>query len=283
MESPQAENGHTDIANEIIEALAGIRISGEEWQILCVVFRKTYGWHKKEDWISLFQFQEMTGLKKPNIIRAIKKLLSKGIIIKKDNAKPSIIKKDNAYGASYGFQKDYSKWRALSKKITQPSSVIKNDNRALSKMIPTKESSITKENKKEKSTLEESFKIFYQAYPRKDAKKKALDIWFAIKPSPETLEKMLSKIEYQKTTPQWTKDGGDFIPYPTTWLNGRRWEDEGVEVNGFRHLTETELNSFEMAKLALSCRPYEFFLEFCKERKIKPEEVEKWISLNLGQ
>ncbi len=76
MANPQKENGHVDIANEIMEALAGIRISGEEWQCLCVIFRKTYGWHKKEDWISLSQFNLLTKLKKPNIFRAIKKLYS---------------------------------------------------------------------------------------------------------------------------------------------------------------------------------------------------------------
>ena len=24
----------------------------------------------------------------------------------------------------------------------------------------------------------------------------------------------------------WTKDGGQFIPHASTWLNGKRWEDE---------------------------------------------------------
>ena len=52
MANPQAENGHTDIANEIVEALARTRISGTETQLLWVIFRKTYGWHKKEDEIS---------------------------------------------------------------------------------------------------------------------------------------------------------------------------------------------------------------------------------------
>jgi len=24
----------------------------------------------------------------------------------------------------------------------------------------------------------------------------------------------------------WNRDGGRYIPHPSTWLNGRRWEDE---------------------------------------------------------
>jgi len=86
MANPQAENGHIDIAHEIAEALARIRLSGEESQCLWVIFRKTYGWHKKEDKISLSQFTELTGIKKQNVNRALIKLSSKKIIgiIKKD-------------------------------------------------------------------------------------------------------------------------------------------------------------------------------------------------------
>ncbi len=132
MANPQRENGHVDIANEIMEALAGIRISGEEWQCLCVIFRKTYGWHKKEDWISLSQFNLLTKLKKPNTLRAIKKLSLKKVVI---------IKNDNRHKPKYKFNKNYDQWKPLSKKIT----VINNDKRSLSKMIPTKEN-YTKEN-----------------------------------------------------------------------------------------------------------------------------------------
>ena len=37
---------------------------------------------------------------------------------------------------------------------------------------------------------------------------------------------MIKQIERLKDTEQWQKDDGKFIPYPATWLNGRRWEDE---------------------------------------------------------
>ena len=78
--NPQIEEGYTRIANEIIEALARYRISGEEWQVLMCLFRKTYGFQKKKDKISLSQFVIMTGLKRQNVFRALKKLSSKKII-----------------------------------------------------------------------------------------------------------------------------------------------------------------------------------------------------------
>jgi len=132
--NPQIEDGHIDIANELAEALARIRISGEEMQCLWVILRKTYGWHKKRDWIPLSQFQDMTNLKRPNIIRAIKKLITKNIVIKNDNGN----------GKTYGFNKHYKTWKPLSKKIIIKK-VIKNDNPSLSKMIPSKENT-SKEN-----------------------------------------------------------------------------------------------------------------------------------------
>jgi len=61
---PQKENGYTPIANEIMDALCSHRISGEERQLLDCIIRKTYGWNKKVDEISLSQFMKMTGMYK---------------------------------------------------------------------------------------------------------------------------------------------------------------------------------------------------------------------------
>ena len=36
---------------------------------------------------------------------------------------------------------------------------------------------------------------------------------------------MLSAIEAQKKSEQWTRDNGQFIPYPSTWLNRGQWDD----------------------------------------------------------
>src|SRR3990167_6916485 len=96
--NPQLTDGYLKIANPIISALQKIRISGEEWQILLVVLRQTYGYNKKEDAISLGQFSKYTGIKRPNIARAIKKLLSKKItvgVVNNDTHKRQYIKDNN--------------------------------------------------------------------------------------------------------------------------------------------------------------------------------------------
>ncbi len=148
MANPQKEDGHVDIANEIVEALARIRISGEEMQCLWIILRKTYGWHKKEDKISLSQFSQLTGLKRQNVLRAINKLSSKKII--------GIIKNDSSQINIYNINKDFDKWEPLPKKITLSSkkitTVINIDNRVSSKKIHTKET-ITKETIQKKYIL----------------------------------------------------------------------------------------------------------------------------------
>lgn len=145
MSNPQKENGYTSVANEIFESLAKIRINGEARQVLDVVFRKTYGFQKKQDRIALSQFCDLTGLKKPNVCRAIKKLISMNIIIKIDTE----------LGEVYSFQKDHDKWVPLSKKITSKSlskkimDVIEKDNASLSKKIHTKETTTKETTTKE--------------------------------------------------------------------------------------------------------------------------------------
>lgn len=71
------------------------------------------------------------------------------------------------------------------------------------------------------------FDAFWDAYPRKVGKKKAQ---IAFKKVTVELGVLLSAIEQQKKSAQWTKDDGQFIPHPTTWLNGNGWEDKLPEA-----------------------------------------------------
>ncbi len=108
MANPQQENGHTRIANEIMEALAGIRIPGETRQVLDVILRNTYGYSRKLSKLHLAEFTKATKLNKPAVVRAINKAESMNLIV---------IKKDNAQNKLYGFNKNYETWKPLSKKI----------------------------------------------------------------------------------------------------------------------------------------------------------------------
>lgn len=70
------------------------------------------------------------------------------------------------------------------------------------------------------------FETFWSAYPKKKAKGDAQKAWAKIKANVELLSSILTALNVQALSEDWQKDGGKFIPYPATWLNGRRWEDE---------------------------------------------------------
>lgn len=72
----------------------------------------------------------------------------------------------------------------------------------------------------------ERFARFWSAYPRKQAKGNAEKVFMRLKVSAALLDKMLEAIAWQKTTEEWKKDNGQFIPHPASWLNSKRWEDE---------------------------------------------------------
>lgn len=70
------------------------------------------------------------------------------------------------------------------------------------------------------------FARFWAAYPKHKAKATAERAWAKIAPDDALLDMILSAIEWQRKTPDWLKDKGEYIPHPSTYLNNRRWEDE---------------------------------------------------------
>lgn len=85
-----------------------------------------------------------------------------------------------------------------------------------------------KDNKEHTCVGEEEnpFMEFYEAYPKKVSKQTALRAWFKLKPDEALVLQILLDIEKRKKTEAWQKEGGQFVPYPATYLNQRRWEDE---------------------------------------------------------
>jgi hypothetical protein len=66
------------------------------------------------------------------------------------------------------------------------------------------------------------FEKFWAAYPKKVGKQAALSAYKKVKVPVDT---MISAVEAQKRSAQWTKENGRYIPNPATWLNQGRWED----------------------------------------------------------
>ncbi len=123
MAAPQLENGHTQIANEILEHLIKLHLPPNQWQVLLCIIRKTYGFHKKVDYIANSQIVEATGLCKAVVSRSLKRLEEMIIIIRN--------------GKRIGFQKDWGKWQKLAEQSTLGddklvSSLVNNEKLAIS-------------------------------------------------------------------------------------------------------------------------------------------------------
>jgi hypothetical protein len=70
------------------------------------------------------------------------------------------------------------------------------------------------------------FDDFWASYPKKTAKADAQRAWAKLNPSEALKSTIVSRVEEAKQSEQWQRDNGRYIPYPATYLNGRRWEDE---------------------------------------------------------
>lgn len=71
-----------------------------------------------------------------------------------------------------------------------------------------------------------AFAAFWDEYPRKMSKQRAISEWKKLNPSQELITMIMESLAKWTKSNQWTKNGGQFIPYPSTWLHERRWEDE---------------------------------------------------------
>ena len=79
------------------------------------------------------------------------------------------------------------------------------------------------DNKKNNDNL---FDRFWSVYPRHVAKQNARKEFDKANVDEALLQTMLTAIEKSKRSEQWTKDNGQFIPHPSTWIHQKRWEDD---------------------------------------------------------
>jgi len=143
MANPQPDK-YTKISNELLDALIRYRIPGEQMQVFLCVMRKTYGFNKKKDEISLTQFEESTGLKRPSVSRAIKALVTKRIL----RCSKSVTGGTNVYEII----KDFDQWvaKVLPSNKTVKKVVTKKIIDPVAKVLHTKDI-ITKEKKERES------------------------------------------------------------------------------------------------------------------------------------
>lgn len=111
-------------------------------------------------------------------------------------------------------------------------------------------------SKEDGPNWQKQFEEFYSKYPKK-VKKQNVKKWFQKnKPSGELFSSMMSSLEQFRGCKDWLKDKGQYIPYPSTWLNQQRWQDEGIsnktqktDLSEFKQIGSNDLSESEYRKL----------------------------------
>ena len=124
--------------------------------------------------------------------------------------------------------------------ITSPPIVPPEGDRRVGTPPQVKASGRPKTTREPKTTAEwkpERFEGFWKYYPaipdgnghgRRPKRDRAIAAWDKLRPDDETIDRMAAALKAQKASRQWREGIG--IPYASTWLNGRGWEEEVVTM-----------------------------------------------------
>ena len=99
--NPQKEDGHREINNDVYHALLAAKLPGAIYQIIFAVIDKTWGFAKHGAPLSLTQFQEMTGLSRSGVCKAVKQAEQRRLIV---------VEKQSTKVSKYIFNKHYDTW-----------------------------------------------------------------------------------------------------------------------------------------------------------------------------
>lgn len=89
--------------------------------------------------------------------------------------------------------------------------------------------SVTEQKQNSNSILTDrvsGFDEFWTTYPKKVGKLEAKKAWSKNLKSRPSTESILAKLIELKKSEQWTKEHGQYIPNPATWINRGGWDDE---------------------------------------------------------
>jgi len=78
------------------------------------------------------------------------------------------------------------------------------------------------------------FDRWYEAYPKKRGRLSAEKAWEHIRPRPtdDLVDVMVAKVCEWTGSDEWTRNGGQFVPNPSTWINQGRWTDGAPSAPG---------------------------------------------------
>lgn len=104
MASPQLENGHTRIANEILEQIMKLNLNGTQFRLVMAVWRYAYGFNRKttKHGMSVTHLARLIDASRSQVDRELKALVEKNII--------TVNGLDSKGARILSFQKNYKEW-----------------------------------------------------------------------------------------------------------------------------------------------------------------------------
>ena len=214
MANPQLQDGYVKLANEILEALVRSNLSGTELAIILHLIRKTYGFNKKQDEISISQFLKAIPVTKPTLCKCLRNLQLVNII--------KLVKKGNSLKRSnlYEFNKNYETWQLVKKyklvKVWKRTSKGL-DNQLVSKPLHTKytltKDTLTKDNR-------DRFNQIWDKYPQRTGRKSAESHFKASVKTEQDFQDIQTAL---KNYLESKRVAQGFVQNGSTWFNN--WQD----------------------------------------------------------
>lgn len=252
--TPQLEDGHIRIANELFDAILKFPFTLKQQSVVLAILRKTYGYSKKVDDVSASQIGDLCGISRNHVTEALNELAEMKVITKARGNYGSLVGINKLYGEWVHLEKPQAKKRSPesglvpNKDATSPESglvLVPNQDRSI---VPNQDTQQTTFQQTTSTTnpkriaqsadcaastaAESAFADFWQTFGNKkgkaDAKAAFLREYAKAGGSADWLAAVMrGAAKEAQRRPHLIADGQTPI-YAQGWLTQRRYEDEDL-------------------------------------------------------
>ena len=264
MDSEVFMGGYTKKPNFIIDSGLMAELNGNEYKVLDFLMRMAYGFGSNTCCVSGSLIRKKTGISKEETFsRAVRKLEQLKLIsvargtgttnvytLTLNHHRQTVVPPTNGStpdNGGYttpdhgGTVKDIFKENFKEKIFVQNAQVqAKQDQVLVEQKLESDRLEKQKAEQEAKANLEakakakaesenqllKNFELFWSAYPNKKSKKTAFEKFKRIDFKKTSFESIMISLEKQKQSDDWTKNGGQYVPMPQTWIFNERWTDE---------------------------------------------------------
>ena len=159
------------------------------------------------------------GVSKPTIINALKELVKRGYIIRREEIINGV--QFNRYKANIPLLNNFN---GGSKEIL--TGVVNNFNGGSKETLPNNKRNNKSIDNKEINNILNEFEILWELYPRKIGKPKALKAYEKARKNGATFDEVKQGIEAYKRQIEALKTDTEYIKHGSTWFNQECWKDE---------------------------------------------------------